>query len=459
MAEFFIKSIELKRIKYLDSFNIKLSDKERKHLIFTGKNGCGKTTTLKAINELLMRLFNNQFRNIESLKNNIENNRRSILKYKDNIDKSMESIVTANETIKTIAEKDKNSPHVINMISSIRSHQNNIRTNEQNIMNAERSIKDYEKHIDNFSDIDINFTNQLDMYKHINNGDFIMAFFEAKRVNNPNVPSSIQRINLNRRNPTNSGSLEKNFIQYIVNLRMEMLDAREEGELEEVEKIENWFKSFNDSLKELFDREDLELKYDRKMFNFYIQYDNRSFALNELSDGYSAIISIISNLILRMEAHEVNSYDLQGVVLIDEIETHLHVALQKKILRFLTSFFPKIQFIVTTHSPFILSSLPNTVICDLERMETVEDLTKFSYESLIDSYFDTDKYSYEVKLNIDVYKELKNKESKGSLNEEETIQLIKQENYFENLPSFQNEEIAFEINKIKQNILNESSKK
>lgn len=39
--------------------------------------------------------------------------------------------------------------------------------------------------------------------------------------------------------------------------------------------------------------------------------------------------------------------------LVDEIETHLHVDLQKKVLPFLISFFPKIQFIVTTHSPFV----------------------------------------------------------------------------------------------------------
>ena len=48
-------------------------------------------------------------------------------------------------------------------------------------------------------------------------------------------------------------------------------------------------------------------------------------------------------------------YDLQGIVLIDEIETHLHVELQKKILPFLTNFFPNIQFVITTHSPFILN--------------------------------------------------------------------------------------------------------
>ena len=54
-----------------------------------------------------------------------------------------------------------------------------------------------------------------------------------------------------------------------------------------------------------------------------------------------------------MEKRHSRIYDVQGIALVDEIETHLHIDLQKKILPFLTNFFPKIQFIVTTHSPFV----------------------------------------------------------------------------------------------------------
>ena len=57
---------------------------------------------------------------------------------------------------------------------------------------------------------------------------------------------------------------------------------------------------------------------------------------------------------------ELSQYTAQGLVLIDEMETHLHIELQKKILPFLTEFFPNIQFIVTTHSPYILNSISNS---------------------------------------------------------------------------------------------------
>ena len=76
-------------------------------------------------------------------------------------------------------------------------------------------------------------------------------------------------------------------------------------------------------------------------------------------------------MILRMDKNwllgeEISQYNAQGIVLIDELETHLHIELQKKILPFLTEFFPNIQFIVTTHSPYILNSISNAKAYDLE---------------------------------------------------------------------------------------------
>ena len=108
--------------------------------------------------------------------------------------------------------------------------------------------------------------------------------------------------------------------------------------------------------------------------------------------------------------------------------------------------------IITTHSPFVLSSLSNTVICDLERMETVEDLTAYSYESLVDSYFETDKYSTKVKENLKRYKILKVKDVQETLSETEIRELLKLENYFESLPKYQNEEIGFLFNRIQESV-------
>ena len=81
------------------------------------------------------------------------------------------------------------------------------------------------------------------------------------------------------------------------------------------------------------------------------------------------------------------SFDIEGIVLIDELETHLHIELQKKILPFLIEFFPNIQFIVTTHSPFVLNSIEDAVVYDLEKNIRLENLSNFSYEGIVEGYF------------------------------------------------------------------------
>lgn len=87
--------------------------------------------------------------------------------------------------------------------------------------------------------------------------------------------------------------------------------------------------------------------------------------------------------------------------MIDELEAHLHIDLQKKIFPFLTRFFPRIQFIVSTHSPFIINSISNTVIYDLEKQLVLEDLSSYSYDGIVEGYFGSDKYSQEAKDKID----------------------------------------------------------
>lgn len=144
-------------------------------------------------------------------------------------------------------------------------------------------------------------------------------------------------------------------------------------------------------LQVFLDEKSFHLEYDYKNYNFKIrQEDRESFEFSELSDGYSSVIYIVSDLILRMDKNwllgeEISQYNAQGIVLIDELETHLHIELQKKILPFLTEFFPNIQFIVTTHSPYILNSIFNAKAYDLEKHGELE---KFIPENQKKKLFD-----------------------------------------------------------------------
>lgn len=128
--------------------------------------------------------------------------------------------------------------------------------------------------------------------------------------------------------------------------------------------------------------------FDEDTFKFSIVMDGREpFDFNTLSSGYAAILDIVADLIIRMEKQINRSFDfnIPGVVLIDEIETHLHLELQKNIMKLLTTVFPNIQFIVSSHSPFILNCLDNVVIYDLEKNMFVKDgLSNVPYSGIVE---------------------------------------------------------------------------
>lgn len=79
--------------------------------------------------------------------------------------------------------------------------------------------------------------------------------------------------------------------------------------------------------------------------------------IEQLSEGYKIVISMVADLAARMaEANpdKDNPLDATGIVLIDEVDLHLHPRWQREILLQLTNVFPNIQFIVSTHSPIIV---------------------------------------------------------------------------------------------------------
>ena len=164
-----------------------------------------------------------------------------------------------------------------------------------------------------------------------------------------------------------------------------------------------------------------------------------------MASGYEALFDIFSEIVIRMEQQAHLKYDLPGLVLIDEIELHLHIAWQKKVLPFLTKVFPNIQFIVATHSPFVVSSIESAVIYDLEKNILVEDLSSYSYECLVDSLFSTTAFSDVMGNKYGRYQELVEKADTRSISEDkELVDLIK---YFKSIPIFMAKDIILDFQK------------
>ncbi|WP_413165311.1 AAA family ATPase [Capilliphycus salinus ALCB114379] len=94
--------------------------------------------------------------------------------------------------------------------------------------------------------------------------------------------------------------------------------------------------------------------------------------VDRLSDGEKSLLAMAGDLARRLAISQPSrALPLEGsaVVLIDEIEQHLHPSWQRRILQLLTQTFPKCQFIVTTHSPQIVSQVQPESIYILEKMD------------------------------------------------------------------------------------------
>lgn len=104
--------------------------------------------------------------------------------------------------------------------------------------------------------------------------------------------------------------------------------------------------------------------------------DLGSLPVNRLSDGVRAVVSLCADLSWRcakLNGHlaEQASALTPGIVLIDEVDIHLHPEWQQTIIPSLRKTFPKIQFIMTTHSPQVLTSIETENIRILEDDQTI----------------------------------------------------------------------------------------
>lgn len=203
----------------------------------------------------------------------------------------------------------------------------------------------------------------------------IMAYYKVDRIFHAEQPKHVEKVQL-KKNYTLTEFPRSEFVKYLLDLKMTEALARSNGKTEKADGIKIWFDKLEKLLRKIFADDTVKIEFDEDTFEFHILQQGREpFDFNTLSSGYQAVLDIVLDILMRMQNQIRHSFDfnLSGIVLIDEIETHLHLELQKNIMPFLTTIFPNIQFIVTTHSPFILNSIQNVVIYDLEKNLLVEN--------------------------------------------------------------------------------------
>ncbi len=118
------------------------------------------------------------------------------------------------------------------------------------------------------------------------------------------------------------------------------------------------------------DNETVSMMYDFEEEEVIVQLGEQSIPLRLMSAGYRSVIGMVADLAFRMsllnpQLKEVAVKETPGVVLIDELDLHLHPKWQWKIVEDLKRTFPKVQFIATTHAPIVISSCKQGEIIQL----------------------------------------------------------------------------------------------
>ena len=101
-------------------------------------------------------------------------------------------------------------------------------------------------------------------------------------------------------------------------------------------------------------------KVSRNPRDFYLQKEGQQFSINQLSDGekcYLTLVGDIARMLAMTNRGEENPLVGKGCILIDEVDLHLHPVWQSEIIGRLTQIFRGCQFIITTHSPFVVSNV------------------------------------------------------------------------------------------------------
>jgi|GEM_PF-308619 len=118
-------------------------------------------------------------------------------------------------------------------------------------------------------------------------------------------------------------------------------------------------------------------------------------ALEELSDGYKSIIAVAADMMQTLMRSKVPVESAEGIVLLDEIGTHLHPRWRMEVVRRFRKAFPRLQFLVTTHDPLCLRGLKKGEIVVLKKdahnkpyaIKDLPDPSEFRADQLLSSEF------------------------------------------------------------------------
>lgn len=364
----YIKHVHIQNIKSISEFEMDFPEPAGWHVII-GDNGSGKTTILQAIAVAL--LGDENYRGLR------EENWQTWLKQGQNsgaIDVellgSLEDFETNRDSVPIIETRRKFDISV-NVSQSIHSNKGLYWINKGSQNSKAKGW----------------FSTSFGPYRRFDAGE---SELNNLRKGNPRLAAHISVFNANYTFPS--------VIEWLKNLQFQSLENKEDSEIQFIRTILN---------SEGFLPNGVSLSEISSKGVFFSDKDGNVFDIKDLSDGFRSILSLTleliqqlvtffgSELVFKNKIQEKPTFDLPGVVFIDEIDAHLHPSWQVEIGERLTSIFPNIQFIVTTHSPLVCRAATNGSIWRLVVPEngesssaklSKEDADRLIFGNILDAY-------------------------------------------------------------------------
>lgn len=408
IEHFRIQNIHIKNYKKYTSLPLKF---EKNFMLIIGENGSGKTSVLDAIATLLGGYLQ-AFKDIKASETH------SIYKPDVRVD-----IFDIDENISV----KYNTPVELSGEFTINNEAVNVLRRKDNIKSSRIKLPSEDNQ--RLKEIVLNLENQEDVIYPI------FSYHGTGRLWEQENKRTAKMDNLSRldgyKDCLNAKSNYRNFKVWFEKLDRHAFNIRKEIPILEV------VRNVVMQMISILDNKEVELFIYREN-DFEIRYKDEAKRerVSNLSDGYRNMIGIVSDIAYRMAILNPQlGYEViqktSGVVLIDELDLHLHPKWQRQIVKILTTLFPKVQFIATSHSPSIIQTQTSQSIIKLDQSNKALDVnaTQLSIEDITESIqnIDLPQMSAKKKEMLDVANEYFDKLEqleKGDISQEE-IEVIK----------------------------------
>ena len=360
-----IQTLHLKNFRCFEDFTIEFNAGDSEHgglTVLVAKNGEGKTAILDAVN-IALGMF---FRKMPNSKGNIFIKRD--LRYIDDLNAMHKKGYTSLEAnfLDTASLLDDKKSLIVRRESFF-----------DKSKKLTTTLKDG-KDLENFAQfcLSLRFENHTTLPLFAYYGDSRL-WFDNEKVKDDAFEKQTQDRALGYTGANSSGGGFRQFFEWFVDLYRSWYDQQRKKEKnlpsfnkEAFEKYDMFNQSISNALADALEMTgwyQLDCDFSEKTIWVMNSQTKEKVDILSLSAGNRIVLGVIGDIVHRCCV--LNSHlglevlrKTPGIVMIDEIELHLHPSWQQRILPTLQKIFPRIQFIVTTHSPQVVSSIPQECV-------------------------------------------------------------------------------------------------